>query len=374
MSEYQYIYFAAVDKPLSDKQLDYMRRQSTRAEVTRWQFTNEYHYGNFHGNSLEMMRRGYDVHLHYANYGVRKLLFRLPLGLPIDAKLFKAYATDYGIEWKKDKRGKGGVLSIQPECDAGFYSEGYFGFDRMVTHLPKIREGLMAGDTRVLYLGWLACNWDEESLEPPVPAGLGKLPQELAELIDFYELDRDLLAAANEQSPNLLSQAAREPDVDAWLANQSLETLRALMRRVLQDDAAAVRAESLAAMRDQSGIATWPANNSSRTLEELRVLANAKANQRKKREQASEQRKLEKQLARIRKDPSAAIADAEKLVQSRSTENYFKAARLLAELRDAVVGEEGSRTADQAARKIAKKYPTLSYVKRAFKEEGLNYR
>jgi hypothetical protein len=374
MSVYQYIYFAAVDKPLDDKQLEYMRRQSTRAEVTRWQFTNEYHYGDFHGNSFEMMRRGYDVHLHYANYGVRKLLFRLPLGLPLSAKQFKAYAMEYSIEWRKDKRGKGGVLSIEPECDAGFYSEDYFDFERMVACLPKIREGLMTGDTRGLYIAWLACNWDEESREPPVPAGLGKLPPELAELIDFYELDSDLLAAANEQSPKLPGQASREPDVDDWLANQSPETLRALMRRVLEEDAAAVRAEVLAAMRNQSGQPTWPANAGSRTLEELREQANIKAGQRKKREVASEKRKLEKRLAKIRNDPDSAISDAEKLIQSRSTENYAKAAKMLAELRDAVGGDEGSRMADQAAREIAKRYPTLSYAKRAFKEQGLNYR
>ena len=374
MSVYQYIYFAAFDKPLSDKQLDYMRRQSTRAEVTRWQFQNEYHYGDFHGNSLEMMRRGYDVHLHYASYGVRKLMFRLPVGIPIDAKRFNAYTTDYGIDWRKDQRGKGGVLSIQPECDAGFYSEDYFDFDRMVMHLPKIRERLMAGDLRVLYLGWLACNWGGEAIEPPVPAGLGKLSTELDELVDFYELDRDLLAAANEQSPNLPSQAACEPDVDVWLAKQKPETLRALLRRVLHDDAAAVRAESLAAMRNQSGKDMWPANESARTLAQLRELADAKADRRKKRERASEQRKREERLAKVRKDPSAAISDAEELIQSRSTDSYLKAARILAELRDAVGGEEGSRIADQAARKISKKYPTLRYVKRAFKEEGLNYR
>jgi hypothetical protein len=374
MSVYQYVYFAAVDKPLDDKQLEYMRRQSTRAEVTRWQFTNEYHYGDFHGNSLEMMRRGYDVHLHYANYGVRKLLFRLPLGLPLSAKQFKAYAMEYSIEWRKDKRGKGGVLSIQPECDAGFYSEDYFDFERLVACLPKIREGLMTGDTRGLYLAWLACNSDEGSLEPPVPAGLGTLPPELAELLNFYELDGDLLAAANEQSRKLPGQASREPDVDDWLANQSPETLRALLRRVLHDDAAAVRAESLAAMRNQSGQPTWPANPSSRTLEELRELANTKADQRKKRELASEKRKLGKRLAKIRKDPAGAIADAERLIQTRSTQNYTKAAQMLAELREAVGGDEGSRIADQAAKKIAKKYPTLSYAKRAFKEEGLNYR
>jgi len=374
MSVYQYVYFAAVDRPLDDKQLEYMRHQSTRAEVTRWQFTNEYHYGDFHGNSLEMMRRGYDVHLHYANYGVRKLLFRLPLGLPLSARQFKAYAMEYSIEWRKDKRGKGGVLSIQPECDAGFYREDYFDFERMVACLPKIREGLMTGDTRGLYLAWLASNRDEESREPPVPAGLRKLPPEIVELIDFYELDCDLLAAASEQSPKLPGQATREPDVDDWLANQSPDTLRALMRRVLEDDAAAVRAEVLADIRDQSDLTSWPANPGSRTLEELRELASAKADQRKKREIAAEKRKLEKRLAKIRKDPAAAISDAEKLVQSRSTDNYFKAARLLAELRDAVGGDEGSRIADQAARKLAKKYPTLSYAKRAFKEQGLNYR
>ncbi|MEM6470179.1 MAG: hypothetical protein AAF802_11540 [Planctomycetota bacterium] len=114
----------------------------------------------------------------------------------------------------------------------------------------------MTGDTRVLYLAWLACNWDDESLEPPVPAGLEKLPSELVELLDFYELDCDLLDAANEQSPRLPIQIDGEPDVDDWLANQAPKTLPALMRRVLGDDAAAVRAEVLADIRNQSGLPT----------------------------------------------------------------------------------------------------------------------
>jgi hypothetical protein len=281
---------------------------------------------------------------------------------------------EYSIEWKKDKRGKGGVLSIQPECDAGFFSEDYFEFDRLETHLPKIRDSLMTGDLRALYLGWLACNWDEEALEPPVPAGLTQLPAEMVELVEFFEVDHDLIAAAGQRSLKPPELRISEPNVDEWLAQKSTDDLRKLMRRVLQDDAAAVRAESLAAMRNQSGKPAWPINDGSRTLEELRELASSKVHQRKKRELASEQRKLEKRLAKIRKDPSAAISHAEKLIQSRSTQNYTKSAKLLAELRDAVGGEKGSRIADQAAKKIAKKHPTLSYAKRAFKNEGLNYR
>ena len=82
MSEHQIVAFRAVDGPVSEKDLEYMRSQSSRAEVTAWSFDNEYHYGDFRGNALEMLRRGYDVHLHYANFGIRKLLIRLPHGFP----------------------------------------------------------------------------------------------------------------------------------------------------------------------------------------------------------------------------------------------------------------------------------------------------
>ncbi|WP_145283326.1 hypothetical protein [Pirellulimonas nuda] len=79
MSEYQLIEFQAVDRPLTDRELAYAREQSTRAEISRWSFQNEYHFGDFHGDVNGMLRRGYDVHLHYANFGVRTVAFRLPV-------------------------------------------------------------------------------------------------------------------------------------------------------------------------------------------------------------------------------------------------------------------------------------------------------
>lgn len=368
MSEYQYIHFAAVDKPLNDRQLAYMEDQSTRAEVTRWSFQNEYHYGDFRGNALEMMRHGYDVHLHYANFGIRRLMFRLPFGLPMQQNQFNAYAREYCFEWTKDKRGKGGVLSIQPDADAGTYDEGYFEFDRLTEQLPRIREALMAGDIRMLYLGWLAVNSDDEDLEPPLPAGLNSLSPELAEFADFYQLDLDLLAAASTQSsdaPGRLDDGKR--GVDVWLNQQSRADLQKLMRRVLEGDAIAVRAESLAAIRNASGIETWPTTEGTRTLAEIQEHASAIANQRKKRETAAEQRKLKKRLSKLQEDPSAAISEADKLVQERSTTSYREAAKLLSELRNAIGGEKGERFANEAAKRIVRKHPTLHHVKRAFR-------
>ena len=73
MSEHQIVIFRAIDRPVSDENLEYMKEQSSRADITPWSFENEYHYGDFRGDALEMLRRGYDLHLHYANFGIRKV-------------------------------------------------------------------------------------------------------------------------------------------------------------------------------------------------------------------------------------------------------------------------------------------------------------
>jgi hypothetical protein len=67
MSEYQYVEFRAVDRPLNGEELEFAHSQSTRAEITPWSFTNEYHFGDFHGDVHKLLRGGYDVYLHYAN-------------------------------------------------------------------------------------------------------------------------------------------------------------------------------------------------------------------------------------------------------------------------------------------------------------------
>ena len=50
MSEYQYVEFQAVDRPLNHKQLEFAERQSSRAEVSRRSLTVEYHYSSFRGD------------------------------------------------------------------------------------------------------------------------------------------------------------------------------------------------------------------------------------------------------------------------------------------------------------------------------------
>src|SRR5260370_25869356 len=146
MSEYQYIAFRAIDSPVTEDNLEYMRQQSSRAEITPWSFDNEYNYGDFRGDAVEMLRRGYDLHLHYANFGIRKLLIRLPHGLP-DVKAAKPCLCADSVQFCPDKGGQGGTLSIEPYHEPGDL-EDLWEFDNLLHRLVPLRAEILDGDCR----------------------------------------------------------------------------------------------------------------------------------------------------------------------------------------------------------------------------------
>lgn len=98
MSEFQFVEFRAIDRPLSDHQLEFMGRQSSRAEFSRWEFKVEYHYSSFRGNVDEMLRNGYDVFLTYCNDGYREIRMRLPDGFPFPKSVWSKYIGVEGLK------------------------------------------------------------------------------------------------------------------------------------------------------------------------------------------------------------------------------------------------------------------------------------
>ena len=57
LSEYQYYEFQAIDRPLTQSQIQELRRYSTRATITPTRFVNEYHWGSFKGNPVAWMEK-----------------------------------------------------------------------------------------------------------------------------------------------------------------------------------------------------------------------------------------------------------------------------------------------------------------------------
>jgi hypothetical protein len=228
MSEYQYVEFRAIDRRVSKDNVAYMVKQSSRAEVTDRRFVNEYHYGDFRGNSVEMLRRGYDIHLHYANFGTRTLMIRLPIGLPKGAD---PYIGDRLVKFIPDAEGPGGVLSIDPGYESGQLND-IWNFDDVLQDLVKLRADLVKGDLRPLYLAHLAVltdlNQEPNAVEGPVPAGLSKLTVGQKALVELYELGAYLVPGAGLKG--------KRDSTDTWPTEQRGLTISALSDLVMEAD------------------------------------------------------------------------------------------------------------------------------------------
>ncbi len=202
MSEYQYIEFRAVDRTLTDSEYKFADKQSTRAHITRRSFQNEYHYGDFNGDVNGLLRRGYDVFMHYANFGIRKAAFRLPAGLPFPKTLRSKYIDTEAMKWSQDRKGKAGILSLSPCTESGDL-EQIWEPGEYINDFAEVRRCLVAGDLRALYVLWLCAATDEDvSLqitEPPVPGGLSQCEQVFGPFLEFFGIDPLILLAASEE-------------------------------------------------------------------------------------------------------------------------------------------------------------------------------
>ena len=192
----------------------YTRKQSTRAEITRWYFENEYHFGDFHGDADGLLRHGYEVHLHYANFGVRKVSIRLPAGLPFPKSVWSKYIGVGELSWTKDSKAKGGILTLNPFHEAGELEE-IWSPGEYLDDVVELRGRLLAGDLRILYLLWLCAAFDAQSvsldvIEPPVPGGLAECMDSCGAVMEFFGLDPLMLVSASEGARRQAAERERE--------------------------------------------------------------------------------------------------------------------------------------------------------------------
>ena len=352
VSEYPYYEFLAIDRPLTGEQRAELRAVSTRAEITSTRFTNEYHWGDFKGDPATMMERYFDAHLYFANWGTRRLMFRVPRGA-LDIETAKQYV--YTDTASLTETGKHLIIDLYPSRE----SDDYWDWEETTPDLGSMvdaRSGLITGDLRLLYLVWLlAVQWDEiddEDTEPPVPAGLGELSASLQAVADFLEIDENLIDIAAEASPDLDEEDPAE--ITEWIASLPAQDKDKLLTRAAAGEGAVVQALLLRRFRESMPGQCAAAGAPARTAMELRVAAAAykaeiaKAVKERLRAEAARQ-EAEKAAAYARHldDLSAREASAWQkagaLIEARTPRDYDQAVRLLSDLR-ALAERDGSLT------------------------------
>jgi len=236
MSEYQYYEFLAIDRPLSTEEMSALRTLSTRAHITPVSFTNEYQWGNFRGNPVDLMKRFFDAHVYVANWMTAIFMIRLPTEalqektaevIAVNGILdLDATKTHWIITWSLDE------------------SENYdrFGMEDgrgWMARLAPIRDELLRGDIRSLYIGWLAGVTreivDDSTLEPLEVEGLGNLTAAQQALAQFLEVDENLLAGAGIGSPALRAEEPSHKEIDGWLDKLPRDEVLNFMKQILGD-------------------------------------------------------------------------------------------------------------------------------------------
>ena len=371
MSEYQYYEFQAVDRPLTADQQAKVATLSSRAHVTAHMASFVYNYGDFPGDPEQLLRDYFDAMLYMANWGARRLMFRIP-GALIDTKQAKLYCISEDIDLRQTPNKQHVIVDLEfNDEEQAEWTEGEGWLDALIA----LREELIQGDFRVLYLAWLKAaaiavemeDIAEDTLEPPVPAGLGPLSPALKTLVRFLDIDEALLAVATQQSEKRHQES---PQLEPWIAqlpaaeqhdflvrlSRGEPNLSLLLRRRLQE----LAAETQPHERE--------AETGRRTVAALREAATVWRHQ----QQAAEQRQAA--LARQRHLEALAAREPqvwqeiEALLEEKKAHAYDSAVALLVDLRDLATSRGDMACFQQRMADIERTYSNRSALLRRMRQ------
>jgi hypothetical protein len=235
MSEYQYYEFLTIDRPLTEEEMDELRALSTRATITPVSFTNTYNWGDLRGDPERLMQRYFDVHVYVANWMSATFMVRLPIealsretaGAVAVSDLLdiRPTSTHWIITWRLE----------ESENDERFGMEDGSGW---MARLAPVRDELLRGDLRSLYIGWLAAVTREmvenEEMEPLAVSGLGELTPAQRALAEFLEVDQDLLTGASTGSPAAQETEVFRREMETWIDSMPREDINLLLKQLLE--------------------------------------------------------------------------------------------------------------------------------------------
>lgn len=367
MSEYQFYEFQAVDRVLKHDALEMMSKISSRSTVTASAAIFEYNYKNFPADEEKILAEHYDAYLYLSAWGGRRLMFRFPAAA-VDFEGMRKYAAGDLVELKRV--GEYVILDFCPSPDEpeGGWADG----NGLLSSMISLRPDILEGDYRALYLVWLlgvdlSIHADED-LEPEVPAGLASLGDAYQALIDFFEIRKDLVAAA--AAASAASKPLAVSDFRAEIALLTSEEKDDFLLRLANEEAGL---QHVFRKRLQSFAPSKPvsSNIARRSSEELHALSEVLTERREAAELAEKEKARQLKFDKIQKNRDALWREVYALINRRNTKDYDSAVVILRDLKAVAADRKDSTAFDQQLAQLCKEFKSLSGLRWRMEQAGL---
>jgi len=216
-----------------------------------------------------------------------------------------------------------------------------------MARLAPVREELLRGDLRSLYIGWLAAVtgelMDDDDVESLSVGGLANLAAAQQAPAEFLEVDPDLLAGAGMGSPAALKAEISPEEMDEWIDALPREEVNSILKQLLEGKGR--QAERSLRNRFASwrrGLQTGDTDAPRRTVGELRQNAEKarliRMEKQKRDRKQREIKRLEKRKAYLKNlssDFPKAWASVKEPVERGSGRGYDEACRILVDIAEA---------------------------------------
>ena len=243
MSEYQYSEGQTIDSPLTPDEQKSVSGLSSHITVSAINAWVEYSWGDFKHEPLQVLVDYFDAFVYLSNWGSKQLALRFPADL-LDAPSLQPYLIDPDVSLTR--HGEWQLLNIEIDDEPG--DDEWIEESNLLATLAPLRNDILHGDTRALYLVWMrafelvAGEADEVESEedllcdpgPPIPPGLGQLTASLNALVDLFSIDRVELAAVAQLSRDI--SAASDGSLGEAIRRLSRAECNHFLLRLAQDE------------------------------------------------------------------------------------------------------------------------------------------
>lgn len=369
MSEYQYYEFQTIDRLLTEKEQQEVNALSSHIDVTSSSAVVTYNWGDFKHDPRTVVASYFDAFLYTANWGTRRLIFRFPKAL-LEPATIEPYCVDDNVSLTA--AGRHWLLEIDWDEEGGWDEP-----EGELAGLIQLRNDILEGDYRVLYLAWLmaatAQGWfdmDEDEPEPPVPAGLQQLTPALRYFVTFFDIDPHLVKSAAKASPAPQATVSDKALKEA-IAQLPLGESRDFLFRLAQGEAGlhlTLRHRLLAMV--EPGVPAKPQARH-RTLAQLKRTAEQQREADERREaQVAEKRRIE-ELQHLAKREAQAWQSVEALIQRSQAKGYADAVAQLIQLRELAEYQHTQAEFQKRMRQLGEQYRSRHALRGRLQKAGL---